>query len=90
MNPIVEWLQSDAGEHWSYTFHAGQNDGGRASRHSMGIFASIKYDHESCTWNPHLNDYIACGPPHNHFSHTDNIIKADIDKYGMNGIGERA
>lgn len=86
MNNIVEWLESAAGEEWSRYFHMGQNDGGVATRHSSGSFATIKDDHEMCTWNPHRDEYVACGPGYNNFTYTDQLIKADIDKYGMNGV----
>jgi hypothetical protein len=94
MNPenkfaeIIHWLQSTEGEKWSYDFHAGQSDGGRITRHSQGVFASIKWDHENCNWNSHTQDYIYCGPSNSTFSWTDRIILLDIEKFGMTGVPE--
>lgn len=77
---------------WSKNFHVGQNDGGIITRHSQGMFASIKWDHENCNWNELLGDYIACGPSNNSFSWTDRIIMEELEKYGLNGVppGERS
>jgi hypothetical protein len=86
MNPVVVWLESPAGEEWSENFHRGQNDGGRILRHSNGVFATIKWDHENCNWNALQNDYIACGPSNNAFSWTDRIIIEELEKYGLNGV----
>lgn len=88
MNIVVVWLESPDGEEWSRDFHRGQQDGGVPTRHSQGIFASIKWDHENCNFNELLGDYISCGPATNHFSWTDNIIRTELEKYGMNGIAE--
>jgi hypothetical protein len=92
MNPVVVWLESPEGELWSKNFHVGQNDGGIITRHSQGMFASIKWDHENCNWNELLGDYIACGPSNNSFSWTDRIITEELEKYGLNGVppSERA
>lgn len=86
VNPIVVWLESPEGEKWSRDFHCGQNDGGRIMRHSSGCFATIKWDHETCNWNPHRSEYVACGPSSNGFSWTDRIILDELDKYGLNGV----
>jgi hypothetical protein len=86
MNPVVVWLESPEGELWSKNFHVGQNDGGIITRHSQGMFASIKWDHENCNWNALLGDYIACGPSNNSFSWTDRIITEELEKYGLNGV----
>ena len=86
MDPIVVWLESPDGELWSKAFHVGQNDGGIITRHSQGMFASIKWDHENCTWSPTANEYVGCGPTSYAFSWTDRIILAELDKYGLNGV----
>jgi hypothetical protein len=86
MNPIVQWLQSPEGEEWSENFHRGQNDGGRILRHSQGVFATIKWDHENCNWNALSGEYIACGPSGSAFAWTDRIIIEELEKYGLNGI----
>lgn len=86
MNPIIEWLQSEEGSAWSADYHSGSLNGGNATRHSHGAFASFKSDHEGCYWNERYGGYVDCEPSNLSHSHTDKIILAEIKKYGMNGI----
>jgi hypothetical protein len=87
MESVILWLQSPEGEAWSAQFHAGSGGtGGNIGRHSSGVFASVKYDHESCTFDENLGTFRDCRPATNGFSYTDNIIKAEIQKWGMNGV----
>lgn len=85
---VIEWLHSPEGEEWSYNYCSGgsQDNGGNPARHSTGLFASIKYDHEGCTWNTAAQDYICSGPIMNQYSYTDNLIRSEIERFGMNGI----
>ena len=82
MNPVVEWLQSPEGEAWS---HERMGTGGHPARHSHGLFAALKDDHEGCRYNDKTGEYLDCGPS-NHFTYTDKIILGEIERYGLNGL----
>lgn len=80
---IIQWLRTPEGETWSKQFHMGtENEGGNPVRYSYGMFATIKDDHE-CHWNG--REFDNCGPFHGHIW-VDNIIKSEIERYGMNGV----
>lgn len=82
---VIEWLRSAEGEAWSKEYHHGQNEGGNPGRHSWGVFASMKNDHE-CAWDRIKNEYHCCGPyTGGQFSYTNQIL-AELEKYGMNGL----
>lgn len=77
---MVSWLRSPEGENWSRDHHSGQDAGGDAARHSHGIFASIKDDHEC---------HQTCEPAAQ-YMWLDKQIKDDIERYGMNGLPDAA
>lgn len=82
---VVEWLESPDGEAWSQEFHKGQGDGGRIVRHSHGMFAAIKQDHE-CAWDRVKGEFYSCGPSETPFGMMDMLIRSDIAKYGLTGL----
>lgn len=61
-------------------------EGGNPVRHSNGAFASLKKDHEGCSYNVDTGEYSNCTPSSNGFSWTDKIIMDEMEKYGMNGV----
>lgn len=86
MNEVIKWLQSPAGEKWSHQhMNHISDDGGNPVRHSKGVFADLKYDHE-CQYNSQTKEYVSCYPARFPFSWTDSMIIEEISKYGMNGI----
>lgn len=79
----IEWLHTPEGEAWSAQRHLGtEGEGGNPARFSHGMFATIKYDHE-CHWDG--KDYEDCGP-YSGYVWVDNLIKEEIERYGMNGL----
>lgn len=76
MNDVVAWLHSPDGEEWSRSHHAGVDEGGQPARHSTGIFASVKHDHEC---------HGKCAPSDG-YTWLDKQIREDIARYGMNGV----
>jgi hypothetical protein len=82
---IIAWLQSPEGEEWSHQRMTANGMGGMPIRHSAGWFAAFKSDHEGCTYDIRLEMFRDCGPGNN-FDHTDQLIRADMMKYGMNGV----
>jgi hypothetical protein len=86
MEAVILWLKTPEGEAWShYRITVYDDQGGNPVRHSSGVFAAVKYDHEGCSYDE-INGFRDCGPPNNNFTYTDAMIKQEMRKYGMNGV----
>jgi hypothetical protein len=86
MEEVIQWLKTPEGEAWSKRYHLGtEGEGGNPARFSHGLFATVKFDHE-CHFDG--KKYVDCEPYCASSVWIDRMIKDEIEKYGMNGLGQ--